>query len=407
MSKVDRSWYDAYMMPNYAPAPMIPTRGLGSRLWDQEGREYIDFAGGIAVNVLGHAHPELIDAITDQAGRLWHTANVLATEPALLLARQLVDLTFAEKVFFSNSGAEANEAALKLARRFAFDHHGEVKSRIISFDNAFHGRTLFTVTAGGQPDYRRGFGPLPGGIEHLPFNDVQALHDAFGEDVCAVIVEPVQGEGGVVAAQRDFLEAIRRLCDQHQALMIMDEVQTGVGRTGSLYAYQAYNVIPDLLTTAKALGGGFPIAATLTTTEIASSLRVGIHGSTWGGNPLGCAVAKKVLDIVNTPTVLNGVAARREHFESALLSIGERYGVFEEIRGMGLLIGCALTEHWHGRAREFMQAAQDAGLFILVAGGNVVRLGPSLIVPEDDIAQGLERLETGIENLVQADRESD
>ena len=189
--------------------------------------------------------------------------------------------------------------------------------------------------------------------------------------------------------------------------MIMDEVQTGVGRTGSLYAYQAYNVIPDLLTTAKALGGGFPIAATLTTTEIASSLRVGIHGSTWGGNPLGCAVAKKVLDIVNTPTVLNGVAARREHFESALLSIGERYGVFEEIRGMGLLIGCALTEHWHGRAREFMQAAQDAGLFILVAGGNVVRLGPSLIVPEDDIAQGLERLETGIEALVQADRESD
>ena len=226
MSTVQREWYDSYMMPNYAPASMIPVRGAGSRMWDQEGREYIDFAGGIAVNSLGHAHPDLVAALTDQAGRLWHTSNILATEPALTLARRLVELTFAERVFFCNSGGEANEAALKLARRYAFDHHGEQKDRILAFDNAFHGRTLFTVTAGGQANYREGFGPLPGAIEHLPFNDIEALSKAFGEDVCAVIVEPVQGEGGVIAADKPFLQAIRRLCDEHHALMILDEVQT-------------------------------------------------------------------------------------------------------------------------------------------------------------------------------------
>ncbi|MGE4660898.1 MAG: acetylornithine/succinyldiaminopimelate transaminase [Arenicellales bacterium] len=404
MSPAQREWYDSYMMPNYAPASMIPVRGAGSRMWDQEGREYIDFAGGIAVNSLGHAHPDLVAALTDQAGRLWHTSNILATEPALTLARRLVELTFAERVFFCNSGGEANEAALKLARRYAFDHHGEQKDRILAFDNAFHGRTLFTVTAGGQANYREGFGPLPGAIEHLPFNDIEALSKAFGEDVCAVIVEPVQGEGGVIAADTPFLQAIRRLCDEHHALMILDEVQTGVGRVGTLYAYQAFNVVPDILTTAKGLGGGFPVAATLSKAEVAESLKVGTHGSTWGGNPMGCAVANAVLDIVSSEAVLKGVSERRQRIESALLGLGEKYGVFGEIRGMGLLIGCVLNEPWQGKARDLMHAAQEEGVFVLVAGASVLRMAPSLIIPEADIAEGLERLERAIARFCEAEK---
>ena len=404
MSPAQREWYDSYMMPNYAPASMIPVRGAGSRMWDQEGREYIDFAGGIAVNSLGHAHPDLVAALTDQAGRLWHTSNILATEPALTLARRLVELTFAERVFFCNSGGEANEAALKLARRYAFDHHGEDKDRILAFDNAFHGRTLFTVTAGGQANYREGFGPLPGAIEHLPFNDIEALSKAFGEDVCAVIVEPVQGEGGVIAADKPFLQAIRRLCDEHHALMILDEVQTGVGRVGTLYAYQAFDVVPDILTTAKGLGGGFPVAATLSKAEVAESLKVGTHGSTWGGNPMGCAVANAVLDIVSSEAVLKGVSERRQRIESALLGLGEKYGLFGEIRGMGLLIGCVLNEPWQGKARDLMHAAQEEGVFVLVAGASVLRLAPSLIIPEADITEGLERLERAIASFCEAQK---
>jgi len=399
MSEVTREWYDNYMMPNYAPAQMIPVRGEGSRMWDQNGREYIDFAGGIAVNALGHAHPKLIQALTDQANNLWHTANVFATEPALRLAKTLTELTFADKVFYSNSGAEANEAALKLARRYAFDHFDEHKDRIIAFESAFHGRTLFTVTAGGQPDYRKGFGPLPGAIDHLPFNDTAALEAAMGDDVCAVIVEPVQGEGGVIAANPEFMKAIRALCDQHSALMIVDEVQTGVGRTGRLYAYEWFDIKPDIMTTAKGIGGGFPIAATLSTAAVAESLKVGTHGSTWGGNPMGCAVASVVLDIVNEPAFLDGVTARREMFEEGLIAIGEKYDVFQEVRGKGLLIGCLLTEHWQGRAREFLQAAQNEGVFILVAGASVLRFAPSLVIPDDDIRQGLERLERAVASL--------
>ena len=404
MSTVQREWYDSYMMPNYAPASMIPVRGAGSRMWDQEGREYIDFAGGIAVNSLGHAHPDLVAALTDQAGRLWHTSNLLATEPALKLARRLVELTFAERVFFCNSGGEANEAALKLARRYAFDHHGKEKDRILAFDNAFHGRTLFTVTAGGQANYREGFGPLPGAIDHLPFNDIEALGKAFGEDVCAVIVEPVQGEGGVIAADKPFLQAIRRLCDEHHALMILDEVQTGVGRVGALYAYQAFDVIPDILTTAKGLGGGFPVAATLARADVADSLKAGTHGSTWGGNPMGCAVANAVLDIVSNDAVLEGVSERRQRFESALRTLGDKYDLFGEIRGMGLLIGCVLNEPWQGKARDLMHAAQEEGVFVLVAGASVLRLAPSLIIPEADITEGLERLERAIVRFCEAQK---
>ena len=404
MSDITRASFDAYMMPNYAPVEVIPVSGKGSRLFDQLGREYIDFAGGIAVNALGHAHPELVKALIHQSKRLWHVSNLLTNEPALALARQLTELTFADRVFFSNSGGEANEAALKLARRYAHDQYNKDKDEIIAFINGFHGRTLFTVTVGGQESYRSGFGPLPGSVRHLPFNDVEAVRKEVSAKTCAVMVEPIQGEGGVVDATPEFLETIRAACNQHQALMIMDEVQTGIGRTGYLYAHEAYQVIPDILTTAKALGGGFPIAATLTTKEISDVFVVGTHGSTYGGNPLACSVALAALKVINTPNVLNGVKQRRDWIVEGLKKIGEKSGCAEKVRGQGLLIGWVLTPEWEGRAREIVRAAQAAGVFVLVAVSNVIRLAPSLIIEKEDIEEGIARLETAVMGLT---KESD
>ncbi len=255
------------------------------------GKSYIDFAGGIAVNALGHAHPAVKAALVEQAGKLWHLGNGYTNEPVLRLAKKLIDATFADKVFFCNSGAEANEAALKLARKHAHDQHGAGKDQIVAFNNAFHGRTLFTVSAGGQPKYSQDFAPLPGGITHTPYNDLAAAAELINDRTCAVIVEPIQGEGGVLPAEASFLQGLRELCDRHNALLIFDEVQTGVGRTGHLYAYMQYGVVPDVLTTAKALGGGFPIGAMLTTDALAKTLGVGTHGTTYGGNPLATAVA--------------------------------------------------------------------------------------------------------------------
>jgi succinylornithine transaminase family protein len=402
MPKISREMFDEFMVPNYSPGLQIPVRGEGSRLWDQEGREYVDFAGGIAVSALGHVHPALVAALTEQAGKLWHVSNLLANEPAISLARKLCEATFAERVFLCNSGGEANEAALKLGRRYAYDHHGAEKDEIIAFEQGFHGRTLFTVSVGGQASYREGFGPLPGAITHLPFNDVEALEAAFSSRTCAVMVEAIQGEGGVRDATPEFLEAIRRLCDTYDALMIMDEVQTGVGRTGYLYAYQAYQVIPDILTTAKALGGGFPVAAMLCRAEVGKSLGIGTHGSTYGGNALACAVAGAALDLINTPEVLNGVEEKRQRIVAGLEEIDARQGMglFGEIRGRGLLMGCVLREQWAGRAREFLNAAQAEGLLLLVAGADVIRMAPSLIIPSEDIDEGLARFARAVESVV-------
>ncbi len=281
----------------------IPVRGEGSRVWDQDGRMYIDFASGVAVTALGHCHPALVRALTEQAGKIWHVSNWLTNEPALRLAKRLIDATFAERVFFCNSGAEANEAALKLARRYAHDRHGAAKIRVITAINAFHGRTLFTVTAGGQEKYSAGFGPNPAGITHLPYNDIAALEREFaahGAEICAVLLEPMQGEGGMMPGTAEYLQAARRLCTAHGALLILDEIQSGMGRTGTLFSYMQKGIVPDILTSAKGLGGGFPVGAMLTTTEIASVFSVGVHGTTYGGNPLACAVAGAVFDVVNT-----------------------------------------------------------------------------------------------------------
>lgn len=396
---ITRNHFDEWMMPVYAPAAFIPVRGAGSRLWDQQGKEYIDFAGGIAVNALGHAHPRLVQALTDQASKFWHTGNGYTNEPILRLAKMLIDATFADRVFFCNSGAEANEAALKLARKYAHDRFGSEKSGIVAFQNAFHGRTLFTVSAGGQPAYSRDFAPLPPQIQHAVFNDLESAKALINDQTCAVIVEPVQGEGGVVPASGEFLRGLRQLCDQHNALLIFDEVQTGVGRTGELYAYMHYGVTPDVLTTAKALGGGFPIGAMLTTDALAKTLGVGTHGTTYGGNPLATAVAGEVFSIINTPEVLEGVKQRHQWFIDGLNDINRQYPIFADIRGGGLLIGCQLTKDYAGKAKQITQLANEEGVIALIAGPDVVRFTPSLIIPEQDVKEGLARFARAVARI--------
>jgi succinylornithine transaminase family protein len=397
---VTRRTFDDVMVPCFNPAPFIPVRGEGSRVWDQQGRMYIDFSGGVAVTALGHCHPAMVRALEEQARRVWHVSNWMTNEPALRLAKRIVEATFAERVFFCNSGAEANEAALKLARRYAHDRHGPDKYRVISTLNAFHGRTLFTVTAGGQAKYAMGFGPNPAGFTHVPYNDVAALEAAFahdeGRDICAVILEPMQGEGGMIPGTPEYLQAARALCTRHGALLVLDEIQSGMGRTGALFSYMQKGIVPDILTSAKGLGGGFPVGAMLTTAEIASAFSAGVHGTTFGGNPLACAVAGAVFDVINTAEVLDGVRARHALFMEGLRAINTRRRVFSDLRGEGVWLGCELDAPWKGKALDVMAAAGDAGLLLLVAGPDVVRLAPSLVISLDEILEGLGRLEQAL-----------
>ncbi len=397
---VDRSSFDEVMVPCYNPMEFIPVKGFGSRIWDQQGHEYIDFAGGIAVSCLGHCHPVMVQALTTQANKLWHLSNVMTNEPALRLAKKLTQVSFAEKVFFANSGAEANEAALKLARRYAADVYGPEKSEIIAFNQGFHGRTFFTVSVGGQATYSDGFGPKPGDIVHLPYNDLAALQAQISDRTCAVMMEPLQGEGGIVSPSAEFVQAVRELCDKHNALLIFDEVQTGNGRTGDFYAYQGIGVTPDILATAKSLGGGFPIGAMLTTAKIAEHMKVGVHGSTYGGNPLACAVAEAVVDFVAQPEILAGVKLREQWMRAELEKINQKYHLFKEIRGKGLLLGAALNDEWQGRARDILVAAGKQGLMVLVAGASVVRFTPSLIISQQEIEEGMARLGKAIATLM-------
>ncbi|ENM5916591.1 aspartate aminotransferase family protein [Vibrio mimicus] len=397
---VNRSSFDEVMVPCYNPMEFIPVKGFGSRIWDQQGHEYIDFAGGIAVSCLGHCHPVMVQALTTQANKLWHLSNVMTNEPALRLAKKLIQVSFAEKVFFANSGAEANEAALKLARRYAADVYGPEKSEIIAFNQGFHGRTFFTVSVGGQATYSDGFGPKPGDIVHLPYNDLAALQAQISDRTCAVMMEPLQGEGGIISPSAEFVQAVRERCDKHNALLVFDEVQTGNGRTGDFYAYQGIGVTPDILATAKSLGGGFPIGAMLTTTKIAEHMKVGVHGSTYGGNPLACAVAEAVVDFVAQPEILAGVKQREQWMRAELTKLNEKYHIFKEIRGKGLLLGVALNDEWQGRARDILVAAGKQGLMVLVAGASVVRFTPSLIISQQEIEEGMARLDKAIATLV-------
>ncbi|KZP98754.1 acetylornithine aminotransferase [Klebsiella aerogenes] len=395
---ITREDFDAYMVPCFAPAPFIPVKAAGSRVWDQQGKEYIDVAGGIAVNALGHANPALANALKAQLDKLWHIGNGYTNEPVLQLAKTLVESTFADKIFFCNSGAEANEAALKLARKYAHDKFGADKSEIIAFKNSFHGRTLFTVTVGGQPKYSNDYAPLPQDITHLPYNDIDAVKAAFSSRTCAVIVEPIIGEGGVMPADPQFLQALRELCDEHEATLIFDEVQTGAGRTGQLYAYQHYNVVPDILTSAKGLGGGFPIGAMLAKEAWAQVFQPGTHGTTFGGNPLAATVANSVLAQIDS-ALLAGVGERHTLIVDKLNALNAKYDLFSAVRGMGLLIGAELASHLRGKAKALTNLAAEEGLIALIAGPDVLRFAPALNIPLADIDEAFVRLERAVARL--------
>lgn len=401
-SPITRAMFDQLILPVYAPAQFIPVKGKGSRVWDQNGDEYIDFAGGIAVNALGHCHPNLIKALHEQSEKLWHVSNVFTNEPALQLAQRLIDHTFADRVFFANSGAEANEAALKLARHYAIETYSPYKTKIISFHHSFHGRTFFTVSVGGQAKYSDGFGPKPADIVHIPFNDLDAVKAIIDDHTCAVILEPVQGEGGLTSATPEFLNGVRALCDQFNALLIFDEVQCGMGRTGTLFTYQQYGVTPDILTSAKALGGGFPISAMLTTEAIASVMHPGVHGTTYGGNPLACAVGCAAFDTINSQDVLQGINTKRERFIHELEKINQQYNVFSQYKGKGLLFGAELTQPYHGKARDFLNVATEFKVMILNAGTSVLRFTPSLVISDEEIQEGMQRFAKAVAKVVAA-----
>jgi succinylornithine aminotransferase len=400
---VTRATFDEVIVPTYAPAQMVPVRAAGLDLWDQNGKHYLDFTSGIAVASLGHCNPVVVEALTKQANTLWHLGNGYTNEPVLRLALALTEATFADRAFFCNSGAEANEAALKLARKVAHAKFGDKKPRIVSCLNSFHGRTLFTVSVGGQAKYTEGFEPLPPSIDHIPYNDIEAAKAAIGDDVCAVIVEPVQGEGGVMPGNPEYLKTLRELCDKVGAVLIFDEVQCGMGRTGSLFAYQGYGVTPDILTSAKALGNGYPIGAMLTTDELAKHLAVGTHGTTYGGNPLAATVALTVLETINQPAFLARVKEASEKLIGKLEGLVRDFPqVFSAVRGAGLLLGLVVAEPFKGRSKDIQRAAEAQGLMILIAGTDVVRLAPALVVSDAQIDEADRIIRLAIAELTKA-----
>ena len=382
-----RGEYDNVMLPNYSPANFVPKKAEGSLVWDQDDKEYIDFGGGIAVNSLGHSHPSLVKALTDQSKKIWHLSNYLTNEPAIKLANKLTELTFAENIFFSNSGSEANEAAIKIARKY-HSSRNENRNEIVSFQNSFHGRSLLNISLGSSEMHRNGFEPLMPGIKHGVFNDSSGLDELITEQTAAVILEPVQGEAGVFKATNDFMTKLNEVTSKKGALLIIDEVQSGVGRMGSLYGYMNYNIQPDIVTSAKGLGGGIPIGATLTTRIIGESMQPGTHGSTFGGNPIACAVAHEVLNIVSDEEFLNEVSEKEKLFLN-LLSELKNHGVFSDIRSAGLWIGCDLVEK---SANEVLDKAYEQGLILVSAGSNCLRLAPALNISNSEIEKGIEIL---------------
>ncbi len=391
-----RQDYSKYFLDIYGQVDFMPVSAKGSRMYDTDGREVIDFAAGIAVNSLGHCHPELINALNAQAEKLWHVSNIMVNQPALELGKLLTENSCCDKAFICNSGTEAIEAALKLARRYNLKAFGKDKHKIISFENSFHGRTLFAVSSGGQSKYSEDFAPLPPGITHAEYNNLASIEAMIDDTTAAVIVEPIQAEGGIIPATPEFLQKLRQLCDKHQVILIFDEVQTGIGRTGKLFAYQHYDVDPDIICLAKALGCGFPIGAILVKEKYTSGFDVGSHGTTFGGNPLACAVATKAFSIINTPEVLNGVKQKAQLFRQHLEEINNKLEIYKEIRGKGLLIGMELNDKYAGRAKEIMQAGFNNGVATLIASPNVTRFTPSLIIPEDDIQLGCQRFLNGL-----------
>ncbi|MET7246910.1 aspartate aminotransferase family protein [Methylobacterium sp. EM32] len=378
------------LLPTYARAKVSFERGEGAWLIARDGSRYLDFGAGIAVNSVGHGHPHLVAALTEQAQKVWHVSNLFEVPEAERLAQRLTEASFADVVFFANSGAEANEACIKMARKYhAAGGHPE-RYRIVTFEGAFHGRTLATIAAGGQQKYIDGFGPKVDGFDQVPFGDLEALKAAITPETAALMIEPIQGEGGLRVVSHEWLRTLRSLCDEHGLLLIMDEVQTGIGRTGKLFAHEWSGVTPDILSSAKGIGGGFPMGACLATSEAARGMVVGTHGTTFGGNPLAMAVGNAVLDIILAPGFLEHVRQTGLLLKQRLAALKDRYpDVVDEIRGEGLMMGLRLVV----TNTDFAAAARDEHLLVIPAGDNVVRLLPPLIIGEAEVGAALDKLE--------------
>jgi acetylornithine/N-succinyldiaminopimelate aminotransferase len=390
------------LLPTYARADVSFERGEGPWLLSRDGQRYLDFGAGIAVNALGHAHPHLVKALTEQAAKVWHTSNLYKIPEGERLAQRLVDHTFADVVFFSNSGAEANEAAIKMARKHHAANGRPDRFRIITFEGAFHGRTLATIAAGGQKKYLEGFGPKVEGFDQVPFGDMKALEAAIIPETAALMIEPIQGEGGIRPVPGPFMRALRDLCDEHGLMLIFDEIQTGVGRTGKLFAYEWTGIAPDIMSVAKGIGGGFPLGACLATAEAAKGMTVGTHGTTFGGNPLAMAVGNAVLDVVLEPGFLERVERMGLLLKQRLAELKDRHpAVIADVRGQGLMMGIRT----HVPNTDFVSAARDQKLILIAAGDNVARLLPPLVITEADLDEALNRLGaacTAIEGELQA-----
>ncbi|MFN3671159.1 MAG: aspartate aminotransferase family protein [Bosea sp. (in: a-proteobacteria)] len=378
------------LLPTYARAPVAFERGEGPWAITADGARYLDFGAGIAVNALGHAHPHLVEALTAQAQKIWHTSNLYTMPEGERLARRLCEATFAERVFFTNSGAEANEAAIKMARKYhAAKGHPE-RFRIITFEGAFHGRTLATIAAGGQQKYIEGFGPKVEGFDQVGFGDHDALKAAITPETAAIMIEPIQGEGGLRSVPPQCLRGLRALCDEQGLLLIFDEIQTGVGRTGKFFAYELSGVAPDIMSIAKGIGGGFPMGACLATEEAASGMTLGTHGTTFGGNPLAMAVGNAVLDVILAPGFLDTVGQTALRLRQSLAQLKDQHPqVIAEIRGEGLMLGLKL----HTPNMDFVAEARAQGLLVVGAGDNVVRLLPPLIIGEAEVTEAVARLD--------------
>jgi len=387
-----------YLMPTYSRFPIVLRKGRGVKVWDTNGKEYLDFVGGIAVNVLGHCHPKVVVAIQKQAQRLIHVSNLYHIEPQVKLAKLLVTHSFADKVFFCNSGAEANEAAIKIARKYAKEHLGPERYEIISALNSFHGRTIATLSATGQTKFQKGFEPLLPGFKHVPFNDIDALGAAITGNTCAVMLEPIQAEGGVNLPLEGYLKQVRELCDEKKLLLVFDEVQTGMGRTGKLFAYEHYGIQPDIMSLAKGLGGGVPIGAMLASDEVSTAFQPRTHASTFGGNPLVCAASLATIEaLLEDGFILDQCNRMSRYLMESLNQLKHEYqGKVVDIRGKGLLVGMELLRD----AVPYVSACMDRGILVGLAGaGNILRFTPPLIVEGKDIDHMIDVLEDVLEKL--------
>ena len=398
--KITRKTFDEVMFPCYTPMNMVIKKAHGSYVFDNEGNKYVDLTSGIAVNCLGHTPEGVQKVIKKTCKNLIHVSNIFCNEYTLSLAKKLTSLTGYDKVFFVNSGAEANETALKLARRVAFDDYGAEKNEIISFVNSFHGRTFFSVTVGGQESYSDGFGPKPAAITHIPYNDIATFEKTISDKTCAVILEPIQGEGGIIKADDAFLVRVRELCDKFHAALIFDEVQTGVARSGTLYAYEQTPVKPDILTSAKGLASGLPIGAVLTYDNFAKHFVPGTHGSTFGGNALACSVGCYVLDKVSDKKFLENVKATSEYIKASIKKLDEKHHVFDDVRGEGLLMGLVLNKKYSGKSGALQKECFKHKLLTLTAHGDVLRLAPALNIKKSVVDEAMKLLDKALTDFV-------